>query len=249
MTKQSNIEKANSVSKEFTIGIIKGAIGTIPVFGGYLNEALFDIRGRIKQTRFEKFVKSLEEQLALLSENNINQAFLQTEEFSDILENIFNKVVLTQSKEKTEIYRNMLVHSIDMSKIEILDITTFFLEIVNNLSEQELILLKSLRHKYTSSLLTNELEDFVNETNPEAKYLHEVKSYQVNYAYEKIFGLNKIDFRLCFESLISKSLVYDDGLGGIGGGELRSKIGLTHLGHRLIEFILKIDPNIPIKEV
>src|SRR5258708_4350845 len=71
--------------KEYALAMIKGAIGAIPYAGTLLNEAFFEARSRLKQARLEQFFTGLSAKVAQLDERVIDKAYIQSEEFSDLL--------------------------------------------------------------------------------------------------------------------------------------------------------------------
>lgn len=72
----------NDELKQVLIGIAKGSIAALPYFGGALNEALFEVRGRIAQNRINNFVESF---LIHLNDLGItlNEEAIHSEDFND----------------------------------------------------------------------------------------------------------------------------------------------------------------------
>lgn len=209
--------------KEIGIGILKVSISSIPYVGSLINEILFDIRGRIKQERINNLVGILDERVNAIDE--LNKEIIYSEEFSDLIEKIFIKASQTKSKEKAKLYGDMLLNAFIASDLLTIDKTDFYLDIISNLSTNEIIILKHLLIKYNDS--NSDLNNY-------SDYY-----FQIDYNQETIFGLDKDDFKLHFESLISKNLIYDNSLNSIGGYS-RNKIGFTYMGHKLILFLLHL---------
>ncbi len=75
------MEDNSLVLKESVIGLIKGAIGAIPFCGSAINEALFDIAGRIQQKRINEFVVQLTSQVNEIADNKIDEEYLKVRIF------------------------------------------------------------------------------------------------------------------------------------------------------------------------
>lgn len=96
-----------SLAKEAGVGAAKVVFAALPYVGAILNEALFDIRGRVKQERFNNYVLDLGDQLGRLDASKIDYEYLRSEEFGDVMEDILFKVV----KSRGEMKRAALVHA------------------------------------------------------------------------------------------------------------------------------------------
>ena len=79
---------AKTYVMQSTESVIRGLVGAIPCVGTALNEAIFDLRARLKQERLEKFVEKLAGVLKTLDTAKVDTAYIQSEEFVDFLEDV-----------------------------------------------------------------------------------------------------------------------------------------------------------------
>ena len=82
--------------------VIRGLVGAIPDVGTALNEAIFDLRARLKQERLEKFVEELASILQTLKSDKIDVAYIQSAEFVDFLEDVLVRAAKVRADEKTK---------------------------------------------------------------------------------------------------------------------------------------------------
>ena len=80
--------------------VIRGLVGAIPYVGTTLNEAIFDLRARLKQERLEKFVEELASILQTLESDKIDVAYIQSAEFVDFLEDVLIRAAKVRAEEK-----------------------------------------------------------------------------------------------------------------------------------------------------
>ena len=80
--------------------VIRGLVGAIPYVGTALNEAIFDLRARLKQERLEKFVEELASILQTLESDKIDVAYIQSAEFVDFLEDVLIRAAKVRAEEK-----------------------------------------------------------------------------------------------------------------------------------------------------
>lgn len=101
----------NTKSKEVLVALFKAGVAEVPYVGGLLNEALFEIRGRIAQKRVNDFTNSF---ISYIQEFglNINESVITSEEFNDIYISILKHVIETKCKHKLEIFREILKSNI-----------------------------------------------------------------------------------------------------------------------------------------
>ena len=79
---------AKTYVMQSTESVIRGLVGAIPCVGTALNEAIFDLRARLKQERLEKFVEKLAGVLKTLDTAKVDTAYIKSEEFVDFLEDV-----------------------------------------------------------------------------------------------------------------------------------------------------------------
>jgi len=132
MDKVEKTELINSAAKSL--------FSNVPFVGGLLNEVIYDYRGRVKQERINKFTLLLSE---YFGHNPVeNTDIFTSEDFGDLLESVMKRVMLTKSQEKYQHFRDVLVNYIEHPYPDA-DDTELFLDLVSQLNETALIILKS----------------------------------------------------------------------------------------------------------
>lgn len=242
MEKERLPAQIKSVSKHVSIGLIKGALNSIPVIGAYLDEGIFEVRSRIKQERFEKLVNYLQDQVKMLGDNAINKAFLESEEFIDLFDNVVEKSLKTRHEEKIELYAKILSSSIKNGELTDYDSELSFINIIDNLTVNELIVIKNLSlKKYANVGIDFGIKESEEEIEARERYYRNHKfdfeAVRLDYNQELLFGLIPVKTRIAIEGLIAKSLALDESFSRIET-DPRTYIALTPLGKQLIEFLI-----------
>lgn len=214
------------VLKEIGIGAVKAAMNAIPYVGAALSEAIFEIPNRIAQHRKENHLNAVIQELQAISENSIDLDFIKSEDFSDLLQSILRKITLKNAAEKANFFKNLTVASmLKVRSQQPVDWQFRYIEIIADLNESEMRLLCALN----------------NHRSPSGASVNGVSTP---------FGLDKREFELCFDSLISKGLVFDASLLGLpnnlGSGvghnpQPRERIDISPLAKRTIQFISEIE--------
>ena len=83
-----------------TESVVRSILGAMPSIGTALNEAIFDLRARLKQERLEKFVEYLADSLQSLEHDKIDVAYIQSAEFIDFLEDVLIRAAKVRAEEK-----------------------------------------------------------------------------------------------------------------------------------------------------
>jgi len=130
--------------------------------GPFLTEAIFELRGKLKQKRVNEFVESLAKHLEIAHTLDIEKSPLGTEAFSDIWENVLLKVSRTRSQKKVEIFRSLLMHHILTASDP--DLLEMYLEIIERINEKQILILSGLEQGYGGDFI------FLHEK------LHDIKS-------------------------------------------------------------------------
>ena len=95
----TSLSKKTYVMKS-TESVVRSLLGAIPSIGTALNEAIFDLRARLKQERLEKFVGYLADSLQTLETDKIDVAYIQSAEFVDFLEDVLIRAAKVRAEEK-----------------------------------------------------------------------------------------------------------------------------------------------------
>ncbi len=127
---------------QIAIATLKSTLGNIPVVGGFLNEYLFEVRGKVKQERLNKFVAGFAEYLTQLKEVTLRPEQIEKEEFGDFFEEVIKKVTRTSSETKKEAFKKLLANQ--LIKPKDYDYAEMILEIIGSLHETQILLLNNL---------------------------------------------------------------------------------------------------------
>jgi len=100
LTKQDKLELAT-----------KSIVERIPYIGSIISNAYFEVRSRKFMRRLESLCKQLSMELMKLKKEKIDNNFLKSDEFSDIIDEVFQKVLKTSNEERIRAYRNILIGS------------------------------------------------------------------------------------------------------------------------------------------
>ncbi len=193
-----------------TESVVRGIFGAIPTIGTALNEAIFDCRARLKQERLEKFVEELAGILQTLESDKIDTAYIQSEEFVDFLEDVLIRAAKTRAEEKRRKLAAVLAGRLQHAKSTPFD--DRFLDLLLSLTEVQVrILDEHLR-------ATDESND------------HRQPSY---------YDLLDSDYYFLVQDLISKALLYDNGMNRLGATRPFQIVEITALGRAFIRFLEK----------
>ena len=221
---------ARSHFREYGVGVLKGAIGAIPYAGGLINEVLFEARARLKQERLETFIAELAADVEKLGEEKVDRAFLMSEEFSDLAEDVLTRVSRNRFEAKRAHFRNVLTKAI--VGIRAPDFSTLFLNLLEEITDEELRI-------YANYYWTFEkLRDGRSEGT-------KMQVTALDYSGTDIMGLPPATFKKVLQSLIRKGLMFDDSFGRFETPAYHI-VEPTELGAAFFEWISsvgKIDPR------
>jgi len=148
-------ERINSKNQQVARSILNVIIRNIhPVFGVIISESIFDYWGRIKQDRVNAFGVKLKEYFETVSDQEIDEEFLRSEDFAQFFEMVIRKVSETKSEEKLKIFRDILINNIQSKEID--DFSETFLNLVSQLQEKQIKALDDVRN------FTKENKDVLN---------------------------------------------------------------------------------------
>jgi hypothetical protein len=203
---------------QIAVTIARSAFSAVPLVGGALNEIFFDHRSRIKQGRFEELVAGLEADLGRLDAEAIREGYLQTEEFSDLLESLVLRVIRTGDPAKRARLRHVLVSQ--MQAPSPASDQELFLDVVAEITEKELEILRAYGEAYDRPRTDAEPIE-----QPKQGVFREGWSY----------GLDEPEYRFHVQKLIARGLLYDDGVGRWSTGAMQlfeiSDLGRAFLGY------------------
>lgn len=129
-----------TVAKETGLAVLKAALALFPV-GIAINQYM-ELRSKIKQERLNSFISLLFESLTGKSIEGISN--LDAEEFDDLLDSIFRRVIQTKSINKHKRFRDILLNFIDKRNMKF-DDAELFLGLVSDLTEPAILILNNYR--------------------------------------------------------------------------------------------------------
>ena len=254
--------------KEIGISIVRSAFSAVPFVGQLLNEIAFEFRGRIKQERLNKFTELLSEFFG--SANDFEIENLKTEDFSDLLESVLKRVVLTRSEQKHKRFRDILINKIKNPSADI-DNSEIYLDLITSLNEEEITILfyhqsldqnfendrnairesernlvsknealtkeKELKEKGFANnfdTIQSEIYEFETTLNVAKQKMDTLQQYRKHSFYE----LTADRFLYYKQSLFSKALIIDSGVGAIGVRPFQS-MSITEFGKDFMKFIMQ----------
>lgn len=246
-------------SKEILTSIAKSLFSTIPYAGTALTELVFDYNGRLKQNRLNKFIEILAE--SFTTNSNINLDNIKTEHFNDLFEAVIKRAVTTKSESKLRRFRDILINElINPSESETVDI---YLDLINNLSENEILVLYHHRHfdkSYVQEIsrrdelrenLNQAIENKKRETNIIGISLHndttsniETELRDIRNKHEKLkefrsptfYQLDEDKYFFYIQRLYSQGLLIDIGIGRIGMDPFYM-MSITEFGINFLNFL------------
>ena len=176
-----------------TESVVRSLLGAIPSIGTALNEAIFDLRARLKQERLEKFVEYLADSLQTLEHDKIDVAYIQSAEFIDFLEDVLIRAAKVRAEEKRKKLAAVLAGRLQHAKGTPFD--DRFLDLLVSLSDTQVcILAEHLR-------AAEERED------SEEDAEHRQPSY---------YNVSESEYPLLIQDLMSKGLfVFAEGFGKV----------------------------------
>lgn len=215
------IEPADTTpSGDMFIAVLKGVVGSLIPPVGQGIEAFANWRSRVKQERINQFFNDTIRQI---EQKKVDYNFLRTEEFSDLLEIILQKISVTANDSKRAYFRKILIGAIHGQHPP--DMSTVFFDILGEITIGEIELLERFHELSRSSL-------------PEQ---NAPLSLKLDKDRVEDLGYKLNDFRILIQSMIRKGLLYDDGPGryGVRPYEL---IRITELGVAFYEYLTGKQP-------
>ncbi len=153
--------------------ILNVLTNSIPIVGPALSEGLYNYWNNVKQERLNIFVEKFKDYLEKNNNDEINPEFLRTEDFAQFFELVLRKVTETKSHKKLEVFKDILINNIKAREIN--DFADTFLNLISQLHEKQIELLKDLHNNEKHFSEKKELGD---NTNYEFKSLYK-EMYEV----------------------------------------------------------------------
>lgn len=139
IAKEKEIEINSNVSDR-TAALVKGIIGVAPYFGPILAEAVSFIIPNQKLDRITTFIKVLNDQVKYIEED-VLKVKIQTEEFTDLLEDGINQASRALTDERKQYIASLLKNSLSKDDLSHIG-QKKLLAILNELNDAEIIMLQ-----------------------------------------------------------------------------------------------------------
>jgi hypothetical protein len=137
--KEKEIE-INSYASDRVATLVRGIVGVAPYVGPMLAEAITSVIPNQKLDRIITFIKVLNDQVRYIEED-ILKVKIQTEEFTDLLEDGLNQASRALSDERRQYIASLLKNSLSKDDLSHLN-QKKLLSILNELNDVEIILLQ-----------------------------------------------------------------------------------------------------------
>ena len=207
-----------------TESVIRGLVGAIPCVGTALNEAIFDLRARLKQERLEKFVEKLAGVLKTLDTAKVDTAYIQSEEFVDFLEDVLIRAAKARAEEKLRKLAAVLA-----GRLQHAEGTPF--------DDRFLDLLLSL-----SDLQVRILAEHLRATKEREKSKKDADDASGKHRQPNCYDLSDSEYHFLVQDLISKALLYDEGMNRWGTRPFQI-LEITEFGRAFLRFLEVSTPN------
>lgn len=123
--------------------VIKTVFSFIPA--GPIFDSFWNYRANLKQKRVIDFSESVKNALEEIGGNELHSSNFETEDFVDIMEAVYMKVMNTQSLYKLERFRNILVNQIIEPALET-PMFMKYIQLLDQLDDAQIVLLDSFRY-------------------------------------------------------------------------------------------------------
>ena len=197
-------------SKSYSEDIAQRAlINLIPWAGSSMDNIFTSKWSNYQQNRLEIFQNCVKEQFQQIDEEKVDFAFIESEEFFDLIISLIEKSVKTRHKEKIELFSKLLRCQVDMDFISNYQ-PEDFTQIINDFTPREILILNAIEKLNKDFQIEKEKSNV-----PVEIYINVVKLK--NYVH---FSDDEINFSL---SKLSKlgllNEYYPNQFGMISGGE------------------------------
>lgn len=219
---------------DIAITIATCAFSSIPVVGSFLSEILINYPERRYQRRLNRFTEIWIEFLNTLTNGNIDFEYLKTEEFGDIFLLFIDKIQKTRNEEKLRRLAKILTNEISKDFHYSSDFKETFLDVVMKINEDQIRILNEYR-RFRDEGFEEE------ETFPQPGVIDggtlggEKKEIISPHRLPDHYGLEKAKYQFYIQDLISKSLLFDNGMGRVGTTAFEL-LEITDYGYEFIRY-------------
>ena len=215
---------AKTYVMQSTESVIRGLVGAIPCVGTALNEAIFDLRARLKQERLEKFVEKLAGVLKTLDTAKVDTAYIQSEEFVDFLEDVLIRAAKARAEEKLRKLAAVLA-----GRLQHAEGTPF--------DDRFLDLLLSL-----SDLQVRILAEHLRATKEREKSKKDASDANGKHRQPRFYDVAGSEYLFLVQDLIAKALLYDEGMNRLDARPFQI-LEITEFGRAFLRFLEESTPH------
>ncbi len=141
------------INKDIKLELLKSAgksMLNLPVLN-FLAEAI-EVQGKVKQQRAIEFLTDLAEYLQVKHVLEVNHQRLNSETFRDLLDDALQKVSSTSSRNKKELFKQVLAaHLISETEPKL---TEIYLKIIGRIAEKQILILDGLNQSFSDNYVT-----------------------------------------------------------------------------------------------
>ena len=171
---KANIEQAKYLAEESVLlyndtSPLRLCVLGIPTLGPVIDTILTSKGQKISYNRLLEFIKELETEIKSIDERLINLEFIESEEFYDLLIRAIEASLKTRHNEKRKLYATILKNRCLVEKEDLNP--EFYLDIINELNVEELIVAKKLFELKT----TDGYENLIKENKEKSEYIKQDK--------------------------------------------------------------------------
>ncbi|MGV3588121.1 MAG: hypothetical protein ACO1OF_14035 [Adhaeribacter sp.] len=188
---ESRPSKIKSYSKESIIALIKIHLSILGPFGTAIDEVLFGMGERVRGQRLENLVDALSKKVKEIDDYKLDSSYFESEDFYDLTINIFNSSIRTKSQEKLKILSEIFIDGVNRKINFEFDLNSILINILNDLTENHIIVFKFLYFNQANLKDINSFEEFFTIFN------NEVKDVEID----------KYEFRMYLRDLENKTLL------------------------------------------
>jgi len=203
----------------------------IPVVGS-ATVKFFTLQERKRHERIISIFENLLSSLAGIDQSEINWEYVKSEDFNPMLGSVIDRLQYTTAKEKIHRFREILIK--DLKTTYYSDFKETYLDLILRLNEDQIKILRAFQ-KLNVDLGSFSRNESADEKEKERERL---KIQRIPKAED--FGLNRDLYLFYIQDLISKSLLYDEGMGRFSTGPFKI-IEITQFGLEFLKFIENTD--------
>lgn len=138
--KNPKLKENFDVISEGVINAILSFIPAGPLLSGFLN-----YRNNLKQKRILDFSESVKKALEEIDGKELHASNFETEDFVDVIEAVYMRVINTRSVYKLERFRNIIVNQIIEQRIET-PMFNKYIQLLDQLDDAQIVILDTFRN-------------------------------------------------------------------------------------------------------